>query len=70
MVDGDGAKAVQEQQQRGVHVMEKVSGLMAFRAQREADFSSPADKNKRRKVICTRVLMKSISLIYKKYVKN
>lgn len=62
MVDGDGAKAVQEQQQRGVHVMEKVSGLMAFRAQREADFSGPADKNNKQMeadiYMCTETLKK------------
>lgn len=46
IVDGDGAKAVQKEQQGGVHVMEQVSGLMAFRAQRKADFGGPADQTK------------------------
>lgn len=42
--DGDGAQAVQKEQQRGVHVMEQVSGLMALGAQREADLCGPADE--------------------------
>lgn len=44
VVDSDGAQAVQEQQQGGVHVMKQVPGLMALGAQRKADLSGPADK--------------------------
>lgn len=33
---------MQEEQQRGVHVVEQVPGLMALRAQRKADLSGPA----------------------------
>lgn len=44
IVDGDGAQAVQEQQQGGVHVMKQVPGLMALGPQRKADLSGPADK--------------------------
>ena len=44
IVDGDGAQAVQKEQQGGVHVMKQVPGLMALGAQREADLSGPADQ--------------------------
>lgn len=44
IVDGDGAQAVQKEQQGGVHVMKQVSGLMALGAQRKADLSVPAGK--------------------------
>lgn len=44
VVDGDGAQPVQEEQQGGVHIVEQVSGLMALRAQREADLCGPAEE--------------------------
>lgn len=52
VVDGDGAQAVQEQQQGGVHVMKQVSGLMALGAQGKADLSGPADERSMREQMC------------------
>ena len=50
-VDGDGAQAVQEEQQGRVHVVKQVPGLVALRAQREADFGGPAEKKSTRQTI-------------------
>lgn len=41
IVDGNGAEAVQKEQQERVHIMEQVPGLMALRAEREADLRGP-----------------------------
>lgn len=46
IVDGDGAQAVEKEQQRWVHVMKEVSGLMALRTQRKDDFSGPPVRKK------------------------
>lgn len=40
--DGDGAQAVEEEQERGVDVTEQVPGLKALGAQREQDLGGPA----------------------------
>lgn len=46
IVDGYRAQAMKKQQQGGVHVMEQVSGLMTLGAQRKADLSGPAVRDK------------------------
>lgn len=40
--DGDGAQAMEEEQERGVDVAEQVLGLEALGAQREQDLCGPA----------------------------
>lgn len=44
IVDDDGAQAVQKEQQRGMHIVEEIPGLMALRAQGKADLCGPADE--------------------------
>lgn len=44
IVDGDGAQAVQEEQQGGVHVVEQVSRLVALGTQGETDLGGPAEE--------------------------
>ena len=46
IVDGDGAQAVQEEQQGRMHVVKQVPGLVALGAQREADLGGPAGGGK------------------------
>ncbi len=40
--DGDGAKAMEEEQQRGMNVMEEVFSLVALWAQGQVDLCSPS----------------------------
>lgn len=40
--DGDGAQAVEEEQEGGVDIPEQVPGLEVLRAQREQDLGGPA----------------------------
>lgn len=44
VTDGDGAKAVEKEQQGRVDVFEQVPGLMALGTQGETDFRCPADE--------------------------
>lgn len=44
VVDGDGPQAMQEEQERRVHIMKQVPGLTALRAQRKSYFGGPADE--------------------------
>lgn len=41
---------MQEEQQRRVHIMKQVPGLMALSPERKADLSGPAEKRRRQKI--------------------
>lgn len=46
VINGDGAQAMQKEQQRGMDVVEQVPRLVTFRTQGEADFCGPANKER------------------------
>lgn len=48
IVDGNRAQTMKKEQQGGVHIMEKVSGLMTLGAQRKADLSGPAVRDEQK----------------------
>lgn len=54
---------MQEEQQRRVHIMKQVPGLMALSPERKADLSGPAEKRRRQKMhhgsnVSSRLLIK------------